>query len=184
MWQPEVPAETSGAPDAVAPGHHSVAINPITAFSHVEIVHPDPDAAARFMRDIFGAQTVGNELAAYLEQMCPPGTRVAHVLVGAVVFQFIKPAPGLDSWVEQLATRGPSVHNVSIMVKGLEGARNRMIEAGCHELLRFDGLRLQDAGVIGATGEQRGYNIDARKQAGVIFEMIEDIPGWDIATTP
>ena len=145
------------------------------AFWHVEVVHPDPDAAAGFLRDVFGAEQVETRLSSHIESISP-GARIIHVKLGGVVFQFVKPGPGAESWQKLLDANGPCVHNVTLLVDGLERARKVMLEKGCEEVARFD-VRLQDGGVdVG--GEQRAYLIDAMAQIGLRIEMLETIPGW------
>ena len=146
----------------------------ITAFVHLEMVHPDPEAAALFMQEVFGARRVEEELSSYLESLAP-GMRIVHVLAGGVVFQFVNPAPG-NSWRELLDAQGPCVHNVTFQVDGLEQVRKEMLARGCKQVSKFD-MAMQDGG-LNVSGRQRAYVIDGLAQTGLRFEMIETMPEW------
>ncbi len=102
-----------------------------SVFVHVEIVHPDPDAAARFMSETIGAVQVERQISGTIEKIAD-GMRVIHMQAGGVVFQIIRPVPipGLNSWYEHLQEHGPSVHNVTLMMDGLDGVKDRMLERG------------------------------------------------------
>ena len=58
----------------------------VSAFVHIEVVHPDPDAAARFMAETLGAEQVEQNLTAYFEEQTP-GIRVVHMRIGNVPFR-------------------------------------------------------------------------------------------------
>ncbi len=146
-----------------------------SAFWHVEVVHPDPDAAADFLREVFGAEQVEGQLSSYIESASPE-SRIIHMKLGGVVFQFVKPGPGAESWQKLLDSSGPCVHNVTLLVDGLEQVRDTMIAKGCQQVSQFD-VRLQDGG-LDASGQQRAYLIDAVAQIGLRIEMLETIPGW------
>ncbi|MAG32163.1 MAG: hypothetical protein CL908_14870 [Deltaproteobacteria bacterium] len=147
----------------------------VSALWHVEVVHPDPDAAASFLREVFGAEQVEGQMSSHIESVSA-GARIIHMKLGGVVFQFVKPGPGAESWQKLLDSNGPCVHNITLLVDGLEEARDNMIAKGCQEISRFD-VRLQDAG-LDVTGQQRAYLIDAMAQIGLRIEMLETIPGW------
>ncbi len=146
----------------------------VKAFVHLEIVHPDPDAAARFMSEVFRARQVEQQLSNYLESLAP-GLRIVHLLVGNVVFQFVKPVPG-TSWQKLLDAQGPCVHNVTLQVDGLEAVREAMIVRGCKQVSQFD-MQMQDGG-LEVEGWQRAYVVNAMAQTGLRFEMIETMPAW------
>ena len=82
--------------------------SPITHFTHIEVVHDDPDRAAAFLRDVLGAEEVETEVSRYAETLAP-GLRCIHMKLGTVVIQYIKPVPGLESWRKHLAEHGPGV---------------------------------------------------------------------------
>ena len=124
-----------------------------------------------------GAQQVERQLSSSIEKL-GEGLRVIHVQAGGVVFQIIKPVPipGLNSWYEHLEEHGPSVHNVTLMMDGLESVRSKMLDRGCSTVAEID-LDLRAAGFdIGGT--KKTYVIDAIRQAGVRFEMFETMPEW------
>ena len=146
----------------------------VKAFVRLEIVHPDPDAAACFMQNVFGAERVEQQLSTYLESLAP-GMRIVHVLLGGVVFQFVKPVPG-NSWQKLLDAQGPSVHNVTFQIDGLEQVRKDLLARGCKQVSQFN-MTMQDGG-LNLAGRQRAYVIDALAQTGLRFEMIEAMPEW------
>jgi predicted enzyme related to lactoylglutathione lyase len=146
----------------------------VKAFVHIEMVHPDPDAAARFMQEVFGAEQVERQLSTYLESVAP-GLRIVHMLVGGVVFQFVKPVAG-TSWQKLLDAQGPCVHNVTLQVDGLEAVREAMLARGCRQVSQFD-MQMQDGG-LEVEGKQRAYVVNAMAQTGLRFEMIETMPQW------
>jgi 4-hydroxyphenylpyruvate dioxygenase-like putative hemolysin len=154
--------------------------NRVKAFVHLEMVHPDPDAAASFMQGVFGAELVEQQLSAYLESLAP-GMRIVHVLLGGVVFQFVKPVPG-NSWHQLLEAQGPSVHNVTFQIDDLEQVRKDLLAKGCNQVSQFD-MTMQDGG-LNVAGRQRAYVIDALAQSGLRFEMIETMPEWIPAKAP
>lgn len=146
-----------------------------TVFWHVELVHPDPDAAAALLVEVFGAEPVEQRIASYIESTAP-GSRIVHVRLGGVVLQIVRPGDGAESWSRQLEEHGPSIHNVSLMVDDLEGVRDALVERGAKELARFD-VQLQDAG-LPVAGKQRAYLLDALTQLGLRIEMMQTVPGW------
>ena len=146
---------------------------PVTAFVHVEVVHPDPDRAAAFLRDVLGAQEVEKAISGYAETLAP-GLRCIHMKLGNVVFQLIKPVPGLESWMEQLAEHGPSVHNVTVFVKDVGEMRAAMTGHGGKEVAV---LPVDLSVVLPDAGPQTAYVFDCREQTGLRFEFVEPIPG-------
>ena len=154
-----------------------------TVFVHVEIVHPDPDAAARFMEETMGARRVERRLSSYIEKL-GEGLRIVHVQAGGVVFQIIRPVPipGLNSWYEHLQEHGPGVHNVTLMMDGLESVRESMLLRGCSVAAEMD-LNFGEAG-LDVTGSRKVYVVDAIEQAGVRFEMLESLPEWTPGEAP
>jgi catechol 2,3-dioxygenase-like lactoylglutathione lyase family enzyme len=145
-------------------------------FIHLEIVHPDPDAAAQFMRETLGARDVEPRMAAHLEGSVVPGLRVVHVMAGNVVFQFVKPVPELPSWDEQLGSQGPGVHNVTIAVSDPEATLATMETRGATLELSAD-VDLRPAG-LEYDGDLKVYVIDALQQTGLRFEMFSTKAGW------
>jgi catechol 2,3-dioxygenase-like lactoylglutathione lyase family enzyme len=143
---------------------------------HVEIVHPDPEAAAQFMRDTLGARDVEPRTQALIKQMFP-GIGLAHVMVGQVVFQFVKPTDALPSWAKQLEQRGPSIHNVTISVPDIDTVTDAMLERGGKMLFDVPEVDFSAAGYEHPPG-MRGNAIDAREQTGIVFEMIPTALGW------
>ena len=114
-------------------------------FIHIEIVHPDPDAAAAFIRETIGGVDVEPRMAAHLESVMP-GLRAVHVLVGNCVLQFVRPSPAMASWQEQLDTSGPGVHNVTFEVSDFEAVTAALRERGAETLLAVDDVDLRPGG--------------------------------------
>lgn len=150
-----------------------------TAFVHVEVVHPDPAGAAAFMVDNLGGEIVETGISGYLEKLDPDGgLQVIHVRLGSVVIQLVKPppVPGLESWSDQLAEHGPSVHNITLFVDGLDQVRERILNQGATQAAELD-ITLQEGGVD-VDGVQKVHVLDAREQTGLRFELLETIPSW------
>ena len=149
--------------------------NPTTAFVHIELVHPDPYGAADFLRSVLGAEQVEPGISGYLEELVP-GAKVIHMRLGNVVLQLIGPPAGMGTWTEQLQEHGPSVHNITLMVDGLEEVRQAMLDRGAEQVLKAKttlgrtGLDVEDP--------QRLYMLDAREQTGLRFELVETVPAW------
>jgi hypothetical protein len=147
-------------------------------FIHIEIVHHDPDAAAQFMRETLGATDVEPRTAAYIERMFP-GMRLVHVMVGGVVFQFVKPGDNpelLPSWREQLERQGPSIHNVTIAVPSYEVVVEKMVERG-GKVITDSEVDFTPAGYEHPPGIRAG-TVDAREQTGIVFELLPTAMGW------
>jgi 4-hydroxyphenylpyruvate dioxygenase-like putative hemolysin len=147
----------------------------VSAFVHIEIVHDDPAAAASFMAKTLGAVQVEKRLSTYFETLAPD-MRVIHMRAGNVVFQFVKPVAGLESWHSQFKASGPGVHNVTIQVNNLEQVRQELLDEGCKQIAEFHPA-LRDGG-LDVDGPITCYVIDATAQAGLKFEMIETLPAW------
>jgi hypothetical protein len=143
---------------------------------HIEVVHPDPEAASQYMIDVLGAERVERQLAAKVEQLIP-GINLAHVRLSNVVFQFVQPNEHLASWKAQLDREGPSVHNISMTIEGIGSVVDEMQQRGGKILLDMD-VDLQSA--LGYSDEPtfRGCVVDARQQAGLVFEMFDERCGW------
>ncbi|HEX9832633.1 MAG TPA: VOC family protein [Mycobacterium sp.] len=145
-------------------------------FVHIEVVHPDPEAAAQYMIDVFGGKRVERALAARIEKYVD-GIKLAHVLVGGTVFQFVKPNENLESWKRQLDTSGPGVHNISFAIEDLEGVR-ASIEKNGGEILMHGDLNMKDILHYNGSDTFRTYVIDARRQVGMRWEIWEARAGW------
>ena len=151
-------------------------------FIHIEIVHPDPDAAARFIEDVFGGVHVEPQMAAHLESVMP-GMRCVHVRLGDCVLQFVKPNPAMESWQRQLETQGAGVHNITFAIDDVEPVVARLRERGAETLLAVDDVDLRPAG-LSYEGALPVHVIDARAQAGLRFELFSSKAGWIPGATP
>lgn len=149
--------------------------NKIAAFMHIEIVHPDPYGAARFLEEIFDAEQVEKEFSTGLETRFP-GIEVIHMRMGNVIFQLVKPIPGLVSWTEQLKTAGPGIHNISLVMNDLEAVRDALLAKGCIERAKFSTERKDGKG----SGPVPVYIIDAFEQAGLRLELIPVEGGYQL----
>jgi hypothetical protein len=147
--------------------------NKIAAFMHIEIVHPDPYGAAGFLEEIFDAEQVEKEFSTGLETRFP-GIEVIHMRMGNVIFQLVKPIPGLISWADQLKTGGPGIHNISLVINDLESVHAALLAKGCTERAKFSTERKDGKG----TGPVPVYIIDAFEQAGLRFELIPSEGGY------
>jgi catechol 2,3-dioxygenase-like lactoylglutathione lyase family enzyme len=144
----------------------------VRGWLHVEVVHPDPDAAAKFLCDTLGGRIVERELCENLKSLAE-GVGCVHVLVAGVVFQLVRPIEGLEPWYSVLKEQGPCVHNVTFNVDGLEHAREVLEAAGATKAAELD----VPLGAMSKSELNRVYVMDARQQAGIRIEMA-DVPGW------
>ena len=149
----------------------------VSAFLHIEIVHPDPDSAASFLEDVFDARRVEKNLCDYVEGILPE-TRLVHVLMGNVVLQLVKPDENLASWKDQLESTGPGVHNISIQVDNMDAIEKTMLERGCN-IYSDMVVDLREAGVD-CPAPMRALNIDAREYCGLRFEMLPKEYGYQL----
>lgn len=147
----------------------------VDRFIHLEIVHPDPDAAAAFTVEVLGAKIVETQTAAYVEGFLP-GMRLVHTLAGNVVFQFVRPADGMQSWVEQLEREGPSLHNITFTVGDLPALRTALEERGATILVEWNDVDMRPAGMAGEPFHS--LMVDARQQIGLRLELLETKSGW------
>jgi 4-hydroxyphenylpyruvate dioxygenase-like putative hemolysin len=155
--------------------------SPTTAFVHIEIVHPDPGAAAEFLHSVLGAERVERGVSGYLERFVP-GAEVIHMKLANVVLQLIKPSAAMTSWSEHLREHGPSVHNVTVMVDGLKDVRRAMLNHGATHVLKAQ-TELSQAG-LDVDDPQDLYIVDAREQTGLRFELVETLAGWTPGEAP
>ena len=147
--------------------------NKVSAFMHIEIVHPDPYGAAKFLEEIFDAEEVEKEFTDRLKVRFP-GEEIIHMRMGNVIFQILKPIEGLDSWVNHLKTYGPSIHNISLVMNDLESVRDAMLAKGCTERMKLSTQRRDGLG----SEMLPCYIIDAFEQSGMRFELIPSEGGY------
>lgn len=148
---------------------------------HLELVHPDPDAVLATLSAAFGARQVESRLSNWLEQIFPGG-RCVHARVGNVVFQIIRPTEAMPTWHAQLEEHGPSVHNITFYVDDLEESAGALLDRGAETVGIFEMPFSQ----IGLGGEQptKVHVLDARKQTGLRFELLERVDGWEPGELP
>ena len=148
---------------------------PLEHFLHVEVVHSNPDAAAAFACDVLGGEVVEPGTAALIETFAP-GMRCVHVHLGNIVFQFISPGEGMDSWRDQLESSGPGVHNITFTVHDSDGLRQALLDRGAKLVKEVTDVDMRPAGLDGELYTMR--MIDAREQLGLRLELIEACSGW------
>lgn len=141
----------------------------VQAFLHLEIVHPDPHGAAQFICDTLDGEIVERSISSFVENTFE-GVGCAHVRIGNVVLQFIRPTAELPTWKTQLETQGPGVHNISIGVSDMDGVREALTARGCKEIAKYS----IDPTKLGLPGNAPidSYIFDAFEQAGVRIEMV------------
>lgn len=149
-------------------------------FAHLEIVHPDPYAAADFLIKSIGAKSCEEGPSCSCEGVME--TACKHVLAGGVVFQFIKPVPALPGWQEDLDANGPVIHNIGITVDNWQEVRDALLANGCQEIGSF---MLDDASVLFPDAPAEPFptaHIDAKKQCGLQFELMQNTTFWPSLT--
>jgi hypothetical protein len=145
---------------------------------HVEIVHPDPDAAAEVLIKRFDGARVEVRTSDYMETLIP-GARIVHVLAGTVVFQLIRPSAEMTDWAEQLAAQGPSIFCLSFRVDDYGSRRDGFLEEGAE--MTADFVPLPDFSSIGmGKGPFEGGIVDTRELFGCRLELIDALSGWEV----
>lgn len=140
----------------------------VAAFMHVEIVHPDPYAAAEFLKEIFGAEQVEKEYSERIEKR--HGNKLIHMRMGNVIFQILKPLEIFETWHEQLTTNGPGIHNVSLAINDIESVREAMLAKGCKVTASIPIER--KIGNAETDGPISVHIIEAFEQSGMRFELV------------
>jgi hypothetical protein len=128
-------------------------------FMHLEVIHTNPPAAARFIRDVFGGQDVDVELTKKLGQT---GSMCEHVLSGGMVYEFVKPVPELIGSQEQMKKDGPIARFASYQVDDVNAAVDVLLAAGCKLIGRKDDCAW----------------IDAADKCALNFEIIKKSDEW------
>ena len=82
---------------------------------HVEITHHDEQAASKWLKRVFGAQSVETEFS-----------------------DFIDPTSEAGPWYDQLQERGSSVHNLTWLVDNMEEIAAASERAGTRDLRYFE----------------------------------------------
>jgi hypothetical protein len=146
----------------------------LDALLHVEIVHPDPDAAADVLIRRFGGARVEVRTADHTQALVP-GSRIVHVMAGPVVFQLIRPPEDMTEWAEQLATQGPSIFCLSFRVDDYESCRDAFLEEGAEMTSEFT----PDFSSVGiGDGPFEAGIVDTRELIGCRLEMTPASSGW------
>lgn len=109
----------------------AVGISPLI---HIEIVVHDAEGAYQFLHKALGAEKVQEEFAGFLDGEF---SRVIHVGLGDVVFQFIQPLVEEGSWYEQLKKKGPGVHNLTYVVDDMKATVKSLEKEGVSPLFSF-----------------------------------------------
>jgi 4-hydroxyphenylpyruvate dioxygenase-like putative hemolysin len=151
---------------------------------HVEVVHPDPRAAADVLVETLGARLVEERLAAFLSSGYPD-LEIVHVAIGEVVFQIVRPSASEShaSWSEQLEREGPGIHTVAIMVDDVDGARDRLVAAGAAVRRDYGEVSFAGSG-LDEPDPKSAFLIDAREQSGLRIELLENVPAWTPGEAP
>ena len=150
----------------------------VSKLSHVEIVHDNPQAAADFMRDMFGAVQVEKQWSGWLAKTFQ--IECIHMMFGGIVYQILKPSPALPSREKLLKEVGPSVHNMSIQVNGADKFRAALKARGVEEVHAWKGAIDFKAAGYDVEGPPRdAFFFDATRECGLRFEFIESLPEWE-----
>ena len=146
----------------------AITISPLV---HIEIVVHDARAAYEFLHRALGAEKVQEEFAAFLDGEY---SRVIHVGLGDVVFQFIQPLVEEGSWHEQLKQKGPGVHNLTFVVDDMKATVKALEKEGISPLFSFP---LDWADLIGPENvkpdAQPVYMMDTMENLGFHLELSE-----------
>lgn len=165
----------------------------LSPLAHIEISVRDAEAAYRFLNQVFGARkvqegfidflqsqqlkfTYGNEKAReeFDEIMNGAQYNGCHVGLGDVVFQFIEPLKGKNSWAEQITKTGPGVHNLTFGVDDMRETVNTLAGEGITPLFSFplDWARLYGEENV-KDDAQPVYMMDSMAKLGFHLELFE-----------
>ena len=106
---------------------------------HVEITHHDEQAASKWLKRVFGAQSVETEFSDFLVKTTGGRMKhIHHVQLGDTVLQYIDPTSEAGPWYDQLQERGSSVHNLTWLVDNMEEIAAASERAGTRDLRYFE----------------------------------------------
>jgi hypothetical protein len=154
----------------------------LDAFLHVEIVHPDPDAAAEVLIRRFGGERVEERLAEGIEERVP-GCRCVHVMAGPVVFQLLSVPADLvmTAWAEQLEAQGPSIFCLAFRVDDYKSARDALLEEGAEMTAEYT-ADFSDIGL--GDGPYDACVVDTRELLGFQLELVDPSTRWEPGKAP
>ncbi len=156
----------------------AVKVSPLV---HIEIVVRDAEAAAAFLKRVFGAEKTQLGFASMLDS---PAVHVVHVELGGVVLQFIEPRlEGTIFW-DFLQEKGPGVHNLTFTVANMDEAIAALEKEGARVLLKFplDWAKMQSLlpeGVTLPPNPAPVHMVDTLEQVGFRLELGESPAGAD-----
>lgn len=123
-------------------------------YSALGVLHENPAAAARFIRDALGGQDVDVE---FNRQFHDDGSQREHVLSGGMVYEFVKPTPALPKTEEEFAKHGSYARSMCYVVDDVDVAADILLAEGCKVIHREPGYAWIDA------SEQCALNFELRK---------------------
>jgi len=157
-----------------------------TKCMYIDIVHPDPRAAAQYMEEVFGAKPCEQELAAGISKVFQ--TECCIELAGGVVYRITQPGTLPASWKDALEKEGPCVHDVCFMIDDVQAMKEKMLSRGCKLIADMDFTPEQLAAMYpqteGKDVQLEGCWIDATEQVGMRFALVsnEMAPYWPYLT--
>ena len=146
----------------------------VTGFSHLEMLVDDPEAAAKFMADTFGAVRVEVEFAKLIGRDFD--CECIHMQAGGIIYQLIRPndkfRPELATWWrrDMLKTVGSCIHNISIQVRNPDTFAANLVAHSAKKMGQVVSITPDGKGHCGV------YMYDAREQCGMIIEFIQTPP--------
>lgn len=150
----------------------------VSKLSHIEIVHDDPKAAAKFMEEVLGAVQVEKQWSGWLSKSF--NIECIHMMFGGIVYQILKPSDMLPTWKELLEKSGPYIHNLSLQVYGKDELRQKLIDKGVKEIHNWEkAIDMKAAGFSVEGGPIDAHFFDATKECGIRFEFVENCPEWE-----
>lgn len=122
--------------------------------SGIGVLHSDPVAAAQFICDTVGGQSVDEEL---INKICSDPSTRKHILSGGITYEFVKPNASLPGTEAQFAKHGPNARSMCYVVEDVDAATDILLAEGCKLVHREPGYAWIDA------SEQCSLNFELRQ---------------------
>lgn len=140
----------------------------LSGLSHISTIVDDAGAAGRLLGTVFDAPLLQRASSSSRKE---GATRIVHVGLGDVRFQFIQPGSLDGALQRRLREQGPQVHSLAFFVARLASAEAAFVQEGIAVLDRLDIALQSAAGLVEApvcvfaTMARLGFNIELIEDA-------------------
>lgn len=150
-------------------------------FMNVTILHDEPTKAARFVRDVFKAHEVDQDLCFKIATLVPnENNECERVTSGGLTYQFMKPSAALPGSMEFYEKEGSRLYSYTLAVKSVSDAVDQLCKTGGAKLVAHltGDDRIPYNSLFEGEGDPIEYAVvDAREKCGLLFELIsQDLP--------